>query len=381
VLGREGVSRLTELELYVKQEAVRLGATWYHEHDATVLVQNEAGDVIGAIAKRPDGTYTKFLANKGVLLATGDFAANPDMCWQLLTETPEWAGRVGQTKDTVVGRSTCDGIGHKMGCWAGGFIEQHPRPTMKNGGGPGGPWGTAPFLWLNAHGKRYMGESSVPAAYSGTLRQPLGVLATVTDSKWMQTVQGATIDHGSPNWGYPPAFEALEQEMSEVLGTGAEGKQVRGVAIINMTMSMGSVVYAAETLDELADYLGYAGEAKENFLASVAAYNELCYAGEDTQFGKEANLMIPIDEAPFYGVAAQNTGNVNTGLVTLTGLVTNGDFQVLGADHTTPIQGLYAVGNCLGQRFGNQYTTPSAGASMGMAMTHGRVAGKIIASA
>ena len=67
------------------------------------------------------------------------------------------------------------------------------------------------------------------------------------------------------------------------------------------------------------------------------------------------------------------------GLVSLCGLVTNDDLNVLGSDLKTPIKGLYAVGNCLGQRFGNAYSTPAAGSSIGMALTHGYVAGKIAA--
>ena len=65
--------------------------------------------------------------------------------------------------------------------------------------------------------------------------------------------------------------------------------------------------------------------------------------------------------------------------VSLCGLVTNDDLNVLGSDLKTPIKGLYAVGNCLGQRFGNAYSTPAAGSSIGMALTHGYVAGKIAA--
>ena len=136
---------------------------------------------------------------------------------------------------------------------------------------------------------------------------------------------------------------------------------------------MDPTVFAADTLEELAGYLGYTGDALTNFLASVKAYNDLCAAGKDTQFGKEARLMIPINEPPYYGVASQNTGTVTTGLVTLTGLVTNEKLQVLKKDRQTPIKGLYAAGNCLGQRYGNAYATPSAGNSMGMAMTHGRM--------
>ena len=50
------------------------------------------------------------------------------------------------------------------------------------------------------------------------------------------------------------------------------------------------------------------------------------------------------------------------------------------ADRSGTIKGLYAAGNCLGQRYGVGYSTPSAGNSIGMAMTHGRVAGKIMAA-
>ena len=41
-----------------------------------------------------------------------------------------------------------------------------------------------------------------------------------------------------------------------------------------------------------------------------------------------------------------------------------------------PIPGLYCAGNDLGGRYGTGYCTPAAGNSIGMAVTHGRVAGQ-----
>ena len=41
-----------------------------------------------------------------------------------------------------------------------------------------------------------------------------------------------------------------------------------------------------------------------------------------------------------------------------------------------PIKGLYAAGNSLGGRYGTGYSTPCAGNSIGMAVTHGRLAGQ-----
>lgn len=59
--------------------------------------------------------------------------------------------------------------------------------------------------------------------------------------------------------------------------------------------------------------------------------------------------------------------------------MTDDTLTVIRPDYTR-VRGLYAVGNCLGQRYGNAYSTPTAGVSIGMAMTYGRVAGKNAAS-
>lgn len=67
------------------------------------------------------------------------------------------------------------------------------------------------------------------------------------------------------------------------------------------------------------------------------------------------------------------------GLVTISGMVTNNDFQVLDAN-LEPIKGLYVAGNCLGGRYAISYATPVAGNSLGMALTHGRLFGKHLAS-
>lgn len=375
----EGVgvlSRLPELETYCMNKAVELGATWYNGYTATVLVQDADGAVTGAIAKNSDGTYTKFTANKGVVLATGDFAANADMVWNLITEVPEWAERAGVTRDKVTGFSPSDGTGHKMGCWAGGYIEPDPRPTMSMGGGGGGPWGTAPFLWLNAEGKRYTNEAATLAAFPMTLRQPTGLVCTVTDSKWLKTVQMASIDHGAPNYGRPQYYDDLVTDMAKVVDAGAEGGLVRSACIAER---MQSTVYGADDLETALKYAGYSGDALQAALDSVAAYNELCYAGTDSDYGKDAELLLPIDEPPFYTAPSSNSGYLSAGLVTLAGLVTDGNLNVVDGK-LTPIKGLYAAGNCLGQRYGNGYSTPTAGNSIGMAMTHGRVAGKIVAA-
>lgn len=184
----------------------------------------------------------------------------------------------------------------------------------------------------------------------------------------MKTVQGAGLDHGAPNWASPAASNACRTRW-RALTPGPEGGQVSGVGIAGVneinthnpnaepygseTDGMPSQVFMANTLEELLGYLGYEGEALQTALDEIARYNELCHAGRDADFGKEAALMIPVEEAPFYGAVQQNDGSTSTGLVTLAGLVTDENLNVMKLDRSEPIKGLYAAGNTVGQRYGH----------------------------
>ncbi|MDR3053404.1 MAG: FAD-binding protein [Coriobacteriales bacterium] len=389
--GRK-LTRLTEIETYSIWEAERLGATWYWGHSAEALILD--GDAVtGAYALKPDGSYLRLNAAKGVLLATGDFSSNPDMVWNLLDDVAEWGSRIGLKRGELIGPGR-DGMGHKLGCWAGGAIEPHPRGSMNIMGGQPGPWGTSAFLTLNKNGKRFMNESMSQLAGAACMRQPLGIIAAVMDANFMKYVQGAGLDHGAPNWGYPPMLAQMEADMHNIV-PGPEGGPVTSVGIVSLNeinthdpegeasgeSSMPpSIVYAANTLEELLGYLGYSGAELQTALSEIARYNELCQQGLDADYAKQADLMIPIEQAPFYGAVTENTGRTSPGLVTLTGLLTDENLNVMKADRSAPIKGLYAAGNTVGQRYSIGYSTPSAGNSMGMAMTHGREAGKIIAA-
>lgn len=375
----QGVAKFSNLPVYSKElirEAQRLGAKWYYGTSAVVLDKDSEGTVTGCISKDSTGKYIRFAAKKGVAVTTGDFAANSDMSWALLNEEMEWGDRKGEKQSDFLTPFSRDGYGHKLCCWAGGMIEPSPRPTMNIGGSPGGPWGTAPFLWLNKSGLRYCNEASIQSVRGITMRQPAGLIVTVTDSKWMQSVCSAGVEHGGPNYGRPVYYDEMEDDMSKVLAAGSNGSQVRGCFIAER---MESTVYGANTLSELAEYLGYSGNDKSTFLASIEHYNKLCYKKDDTDFGKDIKCMIPVDHAPFYGVIGNNSASGAVGLVTLAGMVTDNNMNVLDENYS-PIKGLYVAGNTLGGRYGTGYCTPCAGNSIGMAETHGYVLGEYLAS-
>lgn len=375
--GKEGTpsetSRLDEVQQFSILKGQELGAEWHFSQRGRVLLTDSSGAVIGVIAENADGKYVQYNASKGVILCAGDFGGNVDMSWALLGEISEWAARAGQDPAAIHAYSTCEGDGHKMGCWAGAMIEPQPRPTMAFFMSGGGPWGTTPYLWLNKNGERYMNEAATQLTWQLNLRQPEGALYTFTDSKWYDILKKTGVDHGAPTCAHTEYYTELKEDVENIPVGSPEGGNCRDCT---QTGRAYSTVYAAETLDELCDILGLEGEAKTTALASIEHYNELCRAGRDVDFDKDDYLMLPIDEPPFYGTLGHNQRWDWVGLVSLTGLVTDNYLQVLNASGDK-IPGLWAAGNCLGGRYGNGYATPMAGNSIGMALTHGRVAGKV----
>ena len=122
----------------------------------------------------------------------------------------------------------------------------------------------------------------------------------------------------------------------------------------------------ADTLEELADKLGFAGEAKDAFLAEVDKYNSFFDAQKDGDFGKEAYRLSELRTAPFYG-----TWFGGSILTTVDGLRINPDMQVLDTEGHV-IEGLYAAGDCSGSVFANNYPEYIVGCACGRTITFSR---------
>lgn len=375
----EGVaanSVLPKINQACLDKAVELGGTIRYGSTAVVLVQNDNGDVTGVIVEEKDKNV-QINASKGVVLAGGDYCGNPDMCWALLNEYMERNEREGGLKaDFYSFMGGRDGSSVKLGCWAGGFVEPAPRGCMILGGGLGGPWGANAMLWLNSKGERFCNEGNLTGAQTACARQAEGSAWLVTDQKWMKSVCASGIEHGGPNGGRPQYYQDMLDGMAAI-ASGPEGGQVKNCTIAERGYT---TVIAADTLEDLADYLEVPSDVKETWLASIAHYNELCAAGADADFGKDPSAMIPVDEGPFYGIKGSvGSRSASPSMVTMSGLMTDKHLNVLNEEYE-PIKGLYACGNSLGGRYGTGYSTPCAGNSIGMAGTHGRVAGLEVAS-
>ena len=192
----------------------------------------------------------------------------------------------------------------------------------------------------------------------------------------MKSVCASGVEHGGPNGGRPQYYQDMLDGMAAIQ-PGAEGGEVKNCTIAERGYT---TVIAANTLEELAGYLEVPADVQDTWLESIAHYNELCAAGADADYGKDSSAMIPVDEPPFYGIKGSvGSRSASPSMVTMSGLMTDKHLNVMNEEYA-PIKGLYACGNSLGGRYGTGYSTPCAGNSIGMAGTHGRLAGKEVAS-
>lgn len=376
---------LKPIWMYSLKKAQELGAQWLWGTRGVVLCQNEAGDVIGAIGQKADGSYVKVNTSKAVVLACGDFSGNGAMVYALMDEIRNLITlRHIELDDTKkLNGMSQDGSGIKMGLWAGGMMEAGPRAAMNFGvgGSVGGSVGiVGDYPQFGPDGKRFFNESIVQFGGHGlTARKRLGGLyCSICDGKVLDGMKYQSYEHNMSSTTTKREWSMVEEDIKNYK-TGPEGFQVHGFTGYGFNTS---TVYAAETLDELADILGYEGEAKQGLLDEIAHYNEMCAAGKDTDWGRDPLHMIPIDTPPFFGnsAIAGESSRIAGGMVQLSGLQTDDNQQVRRQKDDSLIKGLFATGNCCGDRYSVQYHTTMIGNTVGFACTQGMVLGEYIAA-
>ena len=361
------------------QRAKEHGAQ-FHFSTVAEQLEKQAGRVTAVIAKERHGGYLRYRARKGVVLAAGDFARNEemmkDLCDELVTLAPSEAHRI-----TGLSR---DGSGIRMGVWAGGRMVPGPIACMGgNTAAPNSPlFQATATLWLDGENKRFCNEGFGDSEFSGleAARIKTPRLVNLFDNKVDDILQRQPPIHGSL-WVNNPDDPRMATAAEYIAGAQKAGKD--GYAIRDPHAPKGVEsprLYAAATLEELADILGFSGQLKQNLLDSVARYNAFCRSGRDEDFGKNPSLLVPLDTAPYYAMVTDRTeGGAMGPMVTVDGLWTD-DHQQVYDQQLDVIPGLFATGNCCGRHFGVQYSTPVAGVSIGIAWTLGRELGKYLAT-
>ena len=327
------------------------------------LEKNSEGRITGIIAQSTeDDHFIRYNANKGVLLACGGFPGNPYMMEQL--------DPLGTSVTTACSYSPADkGYGIRAAVWAGANLDKEAAPMLFDRGivAPGvdggyvasdsafggkafpGPIrqynpGTQPFLKVNRNGERFANESSPynDIVYAAA-HQPGRVYAQICDANVLEDAK---------------RFHTIG--CSAQTRNGGE-KYFQGK--VDEAVAAGTL-FVCDTIEELADKLGFTGEAKDTFLATVERYTELYDKQNDEDFGKPAYRLSAIRTAPFYGCWLGASL-----LTTEQGIAINDKGQALDNDNK-PMPGLYVTGDMSGSFFANNYPCLMAGVAMGRTLTY-----------
>lgn len=324
------------------------------ELTATELI-TEGDRIVGVRATKYDGT-TYEVYGKSVILATGGYIGDPDMCM-------EYLGNVYNSEAMLQN----DGAGIKMAMAVGAATYNIDMPPMVH----------------IAQTKTIIRNDDLDpdgkAVLSAFVLKPDCMFTDPSGERFMSEAGNIAFDNWKAGGTYYAIYsqaqmdEYKEKGMALVaapmfLNQGGKLEANTPIEDLDHILEVGErygIVVKADTMEELAKKLN-----APKLVESAKAYTS--YAkGEKDPFGKSKELFSPLEEGPFYAVIGAGYVYGSCG-----GLDIDANMNVLRTDGTA-IENLYAVGqDSMGVLFTNKdaYVT-YGGAAQGWVITSGRLAG------
>ena len=305
------------------------------------------GRVIGAYADGGEGVVR--YSAKAVVLATGGFGGNEEI-----------VAEQGWNTDgmRIVGSPNAAGDGYRI--------------AMDNG--------ACSFMADSAQSILYAIEAFPPIDFHDVAENPLygyfgiasgGPVLWVNEACRRYTREDLANDNLAlqclPGKGNKGNYVVFDQAIFDrFFGKNDDAKKAFYDAI---KANGGGSIYQSDSLADLAGRFNLDADALK---AAVDRYNELCGEGADSDFGKAAGLMVPIETPPFYLAKLSYNYFFSVG-----GITTDGRHRVLDG-RRNPIEGLYAIGNDGNMLYRNVYTVNMPGVAFGHQVNSGREAANAV---
>jgi fumarate reductase flavoprotein subunit len=364
----------------------RLGGKYLLETEAYEYITDSAGNVTGAKARNADGT--EYIINaKSVVQATGGYIGNGELTTELLTE--EYYPLKGRWN--VVGMMQNDGKMLKAALNIGAGTYNIGVTPIVHIGGPRYQMHTFEPKTVTVGGKEapyYLNDIPMIMAISSN------VMAVNRLGKRFTNEAGG-LGFLEPWKGGPEFYTIWSQDAVDRVKKEGFKMMTAGPMVTQGPMPFPVPLnYPIAELDEVIDAAIRVGEAyKADSIEDLAAklkidpaalkaqverFNGYCKTGVDAEFHKDKELLVPINEGPYYAFLGAPYAYSTTG-----GLDINAKLQVLKTDGKTPIGGLYAAGT---DTLGTLLTERKAyviygGLAQGWAFTSGKLAGENAARA
>ncbi len=344
----------TEVGRYTA-EYVEENATVKYECWARQLSKDDSGRITGFVFEDIDGNYHRVTAKNGVIIATGSYGGNKQMIDYYcrtgnLFPDPGWVGVDANGQVTDMGEGLC------MASWAGAAIDPQDTHTFVNDSS-GGSLGCDAFLLVDCEGNRFMNEDVTGEVIGHkSIRVAGKSMWQIFDDDFPNQVENMPIGHR--------CFWKIVDSYDEI----PVGLFFDPIGVITRDEVVSTATCICDTIEELAEEMGV---PVENLQATIDRYNELAAAGVDSDYGKRADRLYPIEKAPFY--ASQVTPPVAR--LFYGGIMVDRDMHALSAEDNTPMEGLYVAGSCVGNRFHGSYPNTAMGQNHSGCIVYGRLAG------
>ncbi len=324
---------------YMKQRADELGVEFILETSATGIIE-ENGRVEGIYAKNPDGIIR--INAKATLLATGGVGHNDKLIakqgWQ--TKNLHYCSMPSNTGD-----------GYQMAMSLGGkdmllesaefmmnYIQALPHEgvhlyidpingfmSLPSGG---------PVVWVNQDGVRLVNEN---VKKDNLLYQRMAIGSTKV------------------------TYEVFSQKIYDKITAGVDGAdEVLAKAV---ETNEGDSLYKADNFEDLAKAVGL---PVDTFVDTIKRYNKFADEGKDEEFNKDKDMLIALDEGPFY-IARLDPSN----LIGIGGIGSNRNFEVIN-NNFDKIPGLYVSGMDSTMQYRSVYTITLGGSACAHNVNSGR---------
>lgn len=306
------------------------------------------GKVVGVVAENEDEETVKYNA-KAVIIATGGIGGNRGLIqkqgWDTenmaLTGMPSSVGDGYLMAQEVGAKDTINESSQLIMNYVQAFPTTTPPLYMDPINGNRGFTTGGKILFVNEEGDRFVNENI--AAFNLMLQS---MAMKQNKANYVIFTRDIFMDFAKNVKGLNNGAEILDTAVKE---------------------NKGHSLYKADTINGLAIEFNI---PSHNLEETIKHYNELCKKGKDTDFNKDKEMLVSIENGPFYIAQVDQDYLVGIG-----GIGTNKRFEVINDSHEA-ISGLYATGMDGVMLYKNVYTMNMPGTACGFAVHSGRHAVK-----
>jgi succinate dehydrogenase/fumarate reductase flavoprotein subunit len=362
-IGATGMGQdfFSTLDKHMKDRGIEV----LFDSPATELIQDpNTKDILG-VKINSKGEEKNIKARRAVVLCPGGFEFNEEMKNDFLKCYPvkfnSWKYNTGD--GVKMAQKVGADLWH-MDMMAGGSCFWFPEDPLNVGRSVRA--GTNNYIWVDKFGNRFRNEAD--PLYNPHKGWIVFSEFSLADATYSRIPAYLVFDETARK-----AASKASSAQTQIQGiTGKSGRDILPLElggtppITQDEMIEKGWIKRGETLEALAAAIGEKMDTAR-LRASLVTYNGHCAAGKDTDFGRDAKTLKPVETPPYYAAAMYPGGVCTHG-----GARRNGKAQILDPDRK-PIPRLYSAGS-FGSVMGRIYCV--FGGNMAELCAFGRIAGR-----